>query len=1323
MKRTGLLLVAAIVLQTVTAAQAPKKQVAAPAPTWVELAIAYKADLQKRQAATGFPIESGEVNYKELKTISADVTNLAQISLVVKPGSKGKFTDNALWINGKLIAKDGSTVKLTDLKISGHNRLNRNTHNHPTEINDVKITNSVLSNQNGYISVPLDKKFVRFEAEIGIDDEGNKNPAIFSIQSETGEAEFADLEKRFPEECYTFFPQCPMVGQCWLTNGHNNWESAALKKVINKLKNKSHFNNELKKIETLPADKQAAAYLSLYKEIFNVNKLEDEVLWINLKAIQMAFDDMKTNKAYNATLYQEKLNQLKALVNAGFNGIYTQDAAAIANAKQAIALKKEILFANPVLDMDKIIVGHYKLGSKARNSNPGNMGTQINNWSQMPSAPKTGFDAEIAMLSNLRQGVKSSTIFKPSNGSSVPDLNLHWDADRIMFTMVDNDKHWQVFEVGVDGKGLKQVTKPEESDIEYFDATYLPNGKIIAASNIGYQGVPCVNGDDQVGNFCLIDPTNQKMRRLTFDQESNWGPVVLKNGKVMYVRWEYTDLTHYFSRIVMHMNPDGTEQKALYKSGSYFPNSTFDIKPLPGSSTKFIGVISGHHGTVRSGRLIIFDPAKSRKAEKGMVQEIPYRDSVITPIVKDQLVDGVWPQFIKPAPLDDKYFLVSAKMNDGGLWGLYLVDIYDNVTLLVETEGEGYMSASPVIKRSIPPVIPEKIKEDSKEASVFIQDIYEGEGLKGVPRGTAKTLRVFAYEYAYNRSPSNHDAQGIQSGWDLKRLLGEVPIEADGSVTFKIPANTPISMQPVDGEGRAIQWMRSWTTAMPGEVLSCTGCHEDQSQIPSPKATLAAKKKPEMLAKPEGGIRSFTFELEVQPVLDRACIACHNGKDNSMDLTGKRIDAFSKFGKSYLNIHPFIYRQGPEAEIEVMNPGEYYGNVSPLVQMLKRGHHGVVLTDKEYRQIYNWIDFNAPYHGTFRATTEFKGFDQVKRRIELTEKYGRAGVDWQAEIKAFENYLSKQPKPVATMPAPVADKVQKQVKVKDWPFTADKAQTMLANEKETKKTIDLGNGIKMNFVRVPAGSFVMGKAGQSDYSPACAVKIEKAFWMAEIEVSNKQMRALKPEHTSRFIQQQWKDHTHEGYVANSPEQSAIRLSYDDAVDYCQKLSVKTGLKVTLPTEAQWEWACRAGSASDFWYGDLNTNFAAYENMADKQLNKFAVAGVNPQPMPESWSWYKYYTYHPKDNTVDDGSFLTVKGGCYKPNAFGLYDMQGNVSEWTKSDYLPYPYNEKTKLTGTEKVVRGGSYIDAPKTSTAYFRKSYLPWQKVHNVGLRVIIED
>ena len=133
---------------------------------------------------------------------------------------------------------------------------------------------------------------------------------------------------------------------------------------------------------------------------------------------------------------------------------------------------------------------------------------------------------------------------------------------------------------------------------------------------------------------------------------------------------------------------------------------------------------------------------------------------------------------------------------------------------------------------------------------------------------------MLSYEYAYNKTPSDHWVQGVQSGWDIKRLLGTVPVEEDGSALFTIPANTPISLQPLDSCGRAVQWMRSWLTGMPGETVSCIGCHEDQNQIPIPKRVVASTIKPHAIALPEGGQRPFTFELEVQPVLDRACIAC-----------------------------------------------------------------------------------------------------------------------------------------------------------------------------------------------------------------------------------------------------------------------------------------------------------------------------------------------------------------------------------------------------------------------------------------------------------------
>ena len=103
--------------------------------------------------------------------------------------------------------------------------------------------------------------------------------------------------------------------------------------------------------------------------------------------------------------------------------------------------------------------------------------------------------------------------------------------------------------------------------------------------------------------------------------------------------------------------------------------------------------------------------------------------------------------------------------------------------------------------------------------------------------------------------------------------------------------------------------------------------------------------------------------------------------------------------------------------------------------------------------------------------------------------------------------------------------------------------------------------------------------------------------------------------------------------------------------------------------------------------------------------------------------YKHYTYLPKEESVDDGQLVQVGGKAYAANPFGLYCMHGNVAEWTRSDYVPYPYREKPKAEAEYKVVRGGSYIERPKFSTSYSRKGFYPYQRVFNVGFRVIIEE
>jgi formylglycine-generating enzyme required for sulfatase activity len=119
----------------------------------------------------------------------------------------------------------------------------------------------------------------------------------------------------------------------------------------------------------------------------------------------------------------------------------------------------------------------------------------------------------------------------------------------------------------------------------------------------------------------------------------------------------------------------------------------------------------------------------------------------------------------------------------------------------------------------------------------------------------------------------------------------------------------------------------------------------------------------------------------------------------------------------------------------------------------------------------------------------------------------------------------------------------------------------------------------------------------------------------------------------------------------------------------------------------------------------------------------AVTGVNPQPIENP---SEYEDFLPKDERFNDGCKIMTKVASYAPNAWGLYDMHGNASEWTRSNYKPYPYNDadgRNDLSAAEKkVVRGGSWFDRPKHAKSSFRIAYQPYQPVYNVGIRLVIE-
>lgn len=1037
------------------------------------------------------------------------------------------------------------------------------------------------------------------------------------------------------------------------------------------------------------------------------------------RSLRMAIEDIRDTFGDAYPSAGEYLKQLDTIEQRRQSGEDVYD--------DFISLQRKALLANPVIDFDKILLVKRRLIDSrtkywARKVSNNRAGLPKINSETNVSIARKGWDNEIAVLSDFRGEGKFRTLYKAPGSAIAKDVELNFDADRIMFSSIGTHDRWHVFEMAADGSDVRQLTPKDLPDIEHFDSCYLPDGRIIYTSTAVYQGLPCIGGGQPMAVLFRMDADGGNITQLTHEQDSDWTPAILNDGKVMYLRWEYTDTPHYFTRILFSCNPDGTEQKEYYGSNSYFPNSFFFARAIPGHPSKVVGIAGGHHGIPRSGRILILDPAIGRREADGVVQEIPGYGKKVEPIIKDRLVAGIWPRFINPYPLSEKYFLVTAKPTKHALWGIYLVDTFDNMTLVKELEDHALFEPVPFKKTYRPPFIPDKVVPGDKNATMYVADVYAGPGLDGMPKDKVKSLRLFSYHYNYHKS-GGHASVGMEASWDIKRVLGTVPVEDDGSVMFTFPANTPISMQPLDDQGRAVQLMRSWVVGKPGEVVSCIGCHEGQNMVPPAKRTIASRKVPVDIKPWHGKARPFAFRFEVQPVLDKYCVSCHSGTEGRPNFKSAK-GAADDYRKdiAYMSLHPYVRRPGPESDYHLLQPMEYHASTSELIQTLKKGHYGVKLDDQAWDRLYTWIDLNVPYRGKWSPSKQLIG-DQVRRRIELAKKYANVDTDPEKEYDdTAEAYAARD----AVRPViPVRPKVvkSKAPKVKGWPMDADTARDLQREQGSvTWRKVDLG-GSSMEMMLIPAGEFVMGSTeGADDELPLTKVRVKKPFWMATLEITNAQYKLFDPTHDSRFIDQQWKDHTTPGYPANMPNQPVIRISWEQATAFCKWLSEKTGENFTLPTEAQWEYASRAGSDTPFWYGDLDSDFGSFANLSDVNMSKFAVKGVNPKPVESGGRDPGNMAFIPRIKSVDDKQMTVADVGLYKPNPWGLYDMQGNVAEWTRSTYMPYPHSITGMQAKGKKVARGGSWRDRPKRATSSYRLAYEPYQRVFNVGFRVIVE-
>jgi formylglycine-generating enzyme required for sulfatase activity len=324
----------------------------------------------------------------------------------------------------------------------------------------------------------------------------------------------------------------------------------------------------------------------------------------------------------------------------------------------------------------------------------------------------------------------------------------------------------------------------------------------------------------------------------------------------------------------------------------------------------------------------------------------------------------------------------------------------------------------------------------------------------------------------------------------------------------------------------------------------------------------------------------------------------------------------------------------------------------------------------------------------------------MTRRDDLNHEYATAvEIESEAPCKPYERteaFIEPAPLPVPA-PAPTCA---------GWPFAAQAA---------TPESLDLGNGVTMDVVSIPAGQFIMGSNTESpEEQPMHVTTIAKPFKMGVTEVTLKQYQQFAKEHKNGLYNKPGVVIAY-GFCMDKDSFPVIRVSWDQAHAFCEWLSKKSGKRVTLPTEAQWEWACRAGTDTATFFGNVVTNYPAYANLSDPSSDN-----RRTKYMPSN-----HWSLEQKNAASADKAHCLNDVGAYKANGFGLKDMLGNVAEWTRTEFKPYPYSDADGRNNTatgSKVVRGGSWNDRPVLSTSSYRLSYPSWQRVYNVGFRVVVE-
>jgi hypothetical protein len=616
---------------------------------------------------------------------------------------------------------------------------------------------------------------------------------------------------------------------------------------------------------------------------------------------------------------------------------------------EARALGRQLALASPLLDFDAILFTKRVPGSF------NHMSDQYYGWWSRPGGGiylLRGFKSGEPAVECLTDAVlqEPGSFLRPALSYDAKKLLFAWckhypqlarEKDKLNKSNVPEDAFYHVFEMNLDGSGLRQLT---HGKYDNFDARYLPDGRIVflstrrgqaiqvgkasAAATLAKNDLPdcyvrCGGGAERpvaVYTLHTMNADGSDLTPISPFEMFEWEPSIAHDGTILYSRWDYVDRDNMPYMSLWSINPDGTNARLVYGNYTRVPHCTFEPRAIPGSH-KILFTASGHHAQTM-GSLVLLDPAIGTEGEAPITR--------LTPEMPFPEIEG-WPRafYTSPWPLSERTHLVAWGMEESvsegrsrppnGM-GLYLFNAGRGLELLYRDPDISSMYPIPLKPQPTPPALASNVKWDGpQEGRFLVADVTRG--LKTVRPGEVKALRIVAIP-AKTQPWMNQPVLGLTRDDPGKAVLGTVPVEADGSAYFRAPSGVALLFQALDAQGRAIQTMRSATHVQPGQTLSCTGCHDSRKDTPPPTGPLLASlREPSKITIGPEGSWTMRFDKLIQPVLDAQCVRCHHPKGEDaeaakFDLTPERAyQSLTHSGKPSLNdLVLTAYREGVSTE-------------------------------------------------------------------------------------------------------------------------------------------------------------------------------------------------------------------------------------------------------------------------------------------------------------------------------------------------------------------------------------------------------------------------